>query len=130
MPRFYKDTYQNRKLDRVGKEIMSKKTLKLKKVVPKDEEKKCIDKCSLLSKKKKLVIKKSPKKKKLIIKPKKTEFVMPDRPERTDEEEKLLTTYEDQLLKELPMHKLTDMEYEAETRRLEAKYLKVIRGEK
>jgi len=26
------------------------------------------------------------------------------------------------------MRKLTDMEYEAETRRLEAKYLKVIRG--
>ena len=77
-------------------------------------------------KKKKLVIK--PKKKKLIIKPKKNEFVMPDRPERTDEEEKLLTTYEDQMLKELPMRKLTDMEYEAETRRLEAKYLKVIRG--
>jgi len=126
MPRFYKDTYQNRKLDRVGKEIMSKKTLKLKKVVPKDEEKKCIQKCSELSKKKKLVIK--PKKKKLIIKPKKNEFVMPDRPERTDEEEKLLTTYEDQMLKELPMRKLTDMEYEAETRRLEAKYLKVIRG--
>lgn len=126
MPRFYKDTYQNRKLDRVGKEIMSKKTLKLKKVVPKDEEKKCIEKCSELSKKKKLVIKKSPKKKKLIIK--KTEFVMPDRPERTDEEDNLLTTYEDQMLKELPMRKLTDMEYEAETRRLEAKYLKVIRG--
>ena len=128
MPRFYKDTYQNRKLDRVGKEIMSKKTLKLKKVVPKVEEKKCIQKWSLLSKKKKLVIKKSPKKKKLIIKPKKTEFVMPDRPKRTDEEEKLLTTYEDQMLNELPMRKLTDMEYEAETRRLEAKYLKVIRG--
>ena len=130
MPRFYKDTYQNRKLDRVGKEIMSKKTLKLKKVVPKVEEKKCIQKWSLLSKKKKLVIKKSPKKKKLIIKPKKTEFVMPDRPERTDEEEKLLTTYEDQMLKELPMRKLTDIEYEEETRRLEAKYLKVIRGKK
>ena len=128
MPRFYKDTYQNRKLDRVGKEIMSKKTLKLKKVVPKVEEKKCIQKWSLLSKKKKLVIKKSPKKKKLIIKPKKTEFVMPDRPERTDEEDKLLTTYEDQMLKELPMRKLTDIEYEAETRLLEAKYLKVIRG--
>ena len=127
MPRFYKDTYQNRKLDRVGKEIMSKKTLKLKKVVPKDEEKKCIDKCSLLSKKKKLVIK--PKKNKLIIKPKKKEFVMPDRPERTDEEDNLLTTYEDQMLKELPMRKLTDMEYEEETRRLEAKYLKVIRGD-
>ena len=126
MSRFYKDTYQNRKLDRVGKEIMSKKTLKLKKVVPKDEEKKCIQKCSLLSKKKKLVIK--PKKNKLIIKPKKKEFVMPDRPERTDEEDKLLTTYEDQMLKELPMRKLTDMEYEAETRLLEAKYLKVIRG--
>jgi len=126
MPRFYKDTYQNRKLDRVGKEIMSKKTLKLKKVVPKVEEKKCIQKCSLLSKKKKLVIK--PKKNKLIINPKKKEFVMPDRPERTEEEEKLLTTYEDQMLKELPMRKLTDMEYEAETRRLEAKYLKVIRG--
>ena len=119
MPRFYKDTYQNRKLDRVGKEIMSKKTLKLKKIVPKVEEKKCIQKCSLLSKKKKL-----------IIKPKKTEFVMPDRPERTDEEEKLLTIYEDQMLKELPMRKLTDMEYEAETRRLEAKYLKIIRGKK
>ena len=130
MPRFYKDTYQNRKLDRVGKEIMSKKTLKLKKVVPKVEEKKCIQKWSLLSKKKKLVIKKSPKKKKLIIKPKKTEFVMPDRPERTDEEDKLLTTYEDQMLKELPMRKLTDIEYEEETRRLEAKYLKVIRGKK
>ena len=128
MPRFYKDTYQNRKLDRVGKEIMSKKTLKLKKVVPKVEEKKCIQKCSLLSKKKKLVIK--PKKNKLIIKPKKKEFVMPDRPERTDEEDKLLTTYEDQMLKELPMRKLTDIEYEEETRRLEAKYLKVIRGKK
>jgi len=127
MPRFYKDTYQNRKLDRVGKEIMSKKTLKLKKVVPKDEEKKCIEKCSELSKKKKLVIK--PKKNKLIIKPKKKEFVMPDRPERTDEEDNLLTTYEDQMLKELPMRKLTDMEYEEETRRLEAKYLKVIRGD-
>ena len=126
MPRFYKDTYQNRKLDRVGKEIMSKKTLKLKKVVPKVEEKKCIQKCSLLSKKKKLVIK--PKKNKLIINPKKKEFVMPDRPERTEEEEKLLTTYEDQMLKELPMRKLTDIEYEEETRRLEAKYLKVIRG--
>ena len=72
-------------------------------------------------KKKKLIIK--PKKKKLIIKPK-----LRCRVPRTDEEDAILTTYEEQMVNEFPMRLLTDLEYEEETRRLEEKYLKIIRG--
>ena len=64
-----------------------------------------------------------PKKKKLIIKPK-----LRCRVPRTDEEDAILTTYEEQMVNEFPIHPLTDHEYEEETRRLEEKYLKIIRG--